>query len=95
MLCNYLVIDRTTYRFRVDNRYLFVSRKNTTDNQKVDQHSRRLYVSNNYDSENGAVGFIEVQLPSLKDQQVLELHVQHVLYYNTLYTHCRHVMVLD
>lgn len=65
-----VVIDHTTYRFRVDNRYLFISRKNTTDNKKADQHSRRLYVSNNYDTESSTVGFTEVQLPSLQDQQV-------------------------
>jgi len=64
------VIDHSTYRFRVDNRYLFISRKNTTENKKLDQQSRRLYVSNNYDSLSGKIGFTEVQLPSLKDQQV-------------------------
>ncbi len=66
----FAVIDQSTYRFRVDNRYLFISRKNNTNNKLADKHSRRLYVSNNYDSLSGKVGFTEVQLPSLKDQQV-------------------------
>ena len=64
------VIDSKAFRFRVDSRYLFVSRKNVTGDKQSDDKSRRLYVSQSYASEN--VVFIEVQLPSLSDQQVSE-----------------------
>ena len=62
------MVDHSAYRFRVDNRYLFVSRKNLTGNVQQDNKSRRLYVTNNYGSEQ--VRFSEVQLPSLQDEQV-------------------------
>ena len=62
-----IVIDSRAYRFKVDSKYLFVSRKNVTG-EKSDVISRRLYVSRNYASED--VVFSEVQLPSLSDQQV-------------------------
>lgn len=52
----------------MDNRYLFVSRKNSTGNKDADLKSRRLYVTNNYTSDN--IKFSEVQLPSLEDEQV-------------------------
>lgn len=64
------VIDNHAYRFRVDSKYLFVSRKNVTGNKALDDRSRRLYVSQNYKAKN--VQFTEVQLPSLNDQQVSE-----------------------
>ncbi len=70
LLFSATVIDRSTYRFRVDNRYLFISRKNTTNNKQADSQSRRLYVSSNYYTHSEKVGFTEVQLPSLKNQQV-------------------------
>lgn len=63
-----VVIDSRAYRFRVDSKYLFVSRKNVTGNKDADETSRRLYVSQTYASKN--VNFNEVQLPSLSDQQV-------------------------
>lgn len=63
-----LVIDSRAYRFRVDSKYLFVSRKNVTGNKASDERSRRLYVSQSYASKK--VQFSEVQLPSLSDQQV-------------------------
>ena len=62
------VLDSRAYRFRVDSKYLFVSRKNITGNKASDEVSRRLYVSQTYASSN--VQFNEVQLPSLSDQQV-------------------------
>lgn len=62
------MIDHSAYRFRVDDRYLFVSRKNSTGNKVEDAKSRRLYVTNDYGSEK--VTFSEVQLPSLQDEQV-------------------------
>lgn len=64
------MIDHTAYRFRVDNRFLFVSRKNITGDRLADVKSRRLYVATNYDQKK--VTFNEVQLPSLQDQQVWE-----------------------
>ena len=63
-----LVVDNSAYRFRVDDHYLFVSRKNFTGNKEADVKSRRLYVTNNYASD--TVKFNEVQLPSLRDEQV-------------------------
>lgn len=63
-----LVVDHSAYRFRVDSRYLFVSRKNSTGNRKQDEKSRRLYVTDDYGSEK--VKFKEVRLPSLQDEQV-------------------------
>ena len=63
-----VVIDNSAYRFRVDNHFLFVSRKNATGNKAADERSRRLYVTDNYISEK--VRFVEVQLPSLLDEQV-------------------------
>ncbi|XP_064400259.1 sortilin-like [Halichondria panicea] len=71
------VIDRSTYRFRVDNRYLFISRKNTTNNKQADSQSRRLYVSSNYYTHSEKVGFTEVQLPSLKNQQFYAVMATH------------------
>ena len=62
------VIDNSAYRFRVDDHYLFVSRKNSTGNKLSDNKSRRLYVSHDFSS--SSVHFVEVQLPSIKDQQV-------------------------
>ena len=64
-----VVIDSRAYRFKVDSKYLFVSRKNVTG-EKTDAVSRRLYVSQSYASKD--VVFSEVQLPSLSDQQVRE-----------------------
>ncbi len=69
----FAVLDNSAYRFRVDDHYLFVSRKNMTKNKQSDMKSRRLYVSSNYFS--SKVHFVEVQLPSLKDQQVKGLHM--------------------
>lgn len=63
-----VVIDSKAYRFRVDSKYLFVSRKNVTGDKASDEKSRRLYVSQTYALKN--VEFEEVQLPSLSDQQV-------------------------
>ena len=63
-----VVIDSRAYRFRVDSKYLFVSRKNATGNKASDDKSRRLYVSQSYTEKD--VQFTEVQLPSLNDQQV-------------------------
>lgn len=62
------VLDNSAYRFRVDNRYLFVSRKNATGRKEQDDKSRRLYVTNDYGGQK--VQFVEVQLPSLQDEQV-------------------------
>ena len=63
-----LVLDNSAYRFRVDNHYLFVSRKNATGNKEADSKSRRLYVTNNYGG--SEIKFNEVQLPSLQDEEV-------------------------
>lgn len=52
----------------MDNRYLFVSRKNATGRKEEDSRSRRLYVTNDYSG--AEVKFSEVQLPSLQDEQV-------------------------
>lgn len=71
-----MVIDSRAYRFRVDSKYLFVSRKNVTGNKAADEASRRLYVSQTYASKN--VHFSEVQLPSLSDEQVCLLVVLNV-----------------
>lgn len=62
------MLDNSAYRFRVDNRYLFVSRKNSTGRKEEDAKSRRLYVTNDYGGKE--VRFSEVQLPSLQDEQV-------------------------
>ena len=62
------VLDNSAYRFRVDNRYLFVSRKNATGHKEEDARSRRLYVTSDYGEKK--VTFSEVQLPSLQDEQV-------------------------
>lgn len=67
-MVSYLVLDNSAYRFRVDNHYLFVSRKNATGNKEADSKSRRLYVTNNYGG--SEVKFNEVQLPSLLDEEV-------------------------
>ena len=67
------VLDNSAYRFRVDNRYLFVSRKNDTGHKEADSKSRRLYVASDYGSQE--VKFSEVQLPSLKDEQVHNMGV--------------------
>ena len=69
----HVVIDNSAYRFRVDDHYLFVSRKNATGNKVADSKSRRLYVSSDYNS--SKVHFMEVQLPSLQDEQVKGLHI--------------------
>ncbi len=66
-----VVIDSRAYRFRVDSKYLFVSRKNVTGNKVLDEKSRRLYVSQSYTAKD--VRFTEVQLPSLNDQQVRKM----------------------
>ena len=63
-----MVIDSRAYRFRVDSKYLFVSRKNVTGNKAMDDKTRRLYVSQSYTAKD--VLFTEVQLPSVNDQQV-------------------------
>lgn len=64
----FVVVDNSAYRFRVDNHYLFVSRKNATGRNEEDKKSRRLYVTSDYGGQE--VQFSEVQLPSLEDEQV-------------------------
>ena len=72
-----VVIDSRAYRFRVDSKYLFVSRKNVTGNKASDDKSRRLYVSQSYTAKD--VQFTEVQLPSLNDQQVTKSNSNQLL----------------
>ena len=72
-----MVIDSRAYRFRVDSKYLYVSRKNATGNKVSDGVSRRLYVSQSYTTKD--VHFTEVQLPSINDQQVSQTQVVDLL----------------
>ena len=73
-------MDNSAYRFRVDNHYLFVSRKNATGRKEEDEKSRRLYVTSDYGGQE--VQFNEVQLPSLEDEQVNKLNITIVYFYN-------------
>ena len=58
-------LDEAAYRFRLDGKFLFVSRKQQASS---DAAQRKLFVSVNYESP--AVSFSEAQLPSLMDTEV-------------------------
>lgn len=57
-------LDEAAYRFRLDGKFLFVSRKQQASS---DAAQRKLFVSVNYESP--AVSFSEAQLPSLMDTE--------------------------
>lgn len=70
-------IDLTAFKFNIDERFLYVSRQNYTGNM-LDSLTRRLYVSSNYDASDASkVYFTEVQLPSLKPQELFVVMATH------------------
>eukprot|EP00731_Ephydatia_muelleri_P003787 Em0001g3787a len=70
-------IDMTAFKFNIDGRFLYVSRQNYTG-KLGDSTTRRLYVSSNYDASDASkVHFTQVQLPSLKPQELFVVMATH------------------